>query len=126
MERSQIYNLERYVPMTAAAEILQVNFSALSRMVTNGIIQPLRQQDIDYSNLWGSREILRGFFALRLIAEFRRKYGKSQMGYEADQIKSDLFRTIRTQGPEVFKSEEWQAVIKRASKHGVFFKEGFF
>lgn len=112
--------------MTAAADILQVNFSTLSRMVANGIIQPLRQQDIDYSNLWGSREILRGFFALRLIAEFRQKYGKSQMGYEADQVKSDLLRTIRLRGPEIRESEGWKMVVKRAAGHGVFFKESFF
>jgi hypothetical protein len=123
MERSRIYNLERYLPMNAAAEILQVRFGKLSQMVANGIIQPLRDQCIENSNLWGSQEILRGFFALRLIAEYRQKYGKSQVGYEADQVKSDLLRTIRTQGPEVFKSEEWRVVVKRAAKRGIFFKE---
>lgn len=123
MERSQIYNLEKYLPMTAAAEILQVRYDTLFRLVANGIIQPLREHGVDSSNLWGSQEILRGFFALRLIAEFRQKYGKSQMGYEADQVKSDLFRTIRVKGSETFKSDEWQKVVKRASKRGVFFPE---
>ena len=66
---------------------------------------------------------MRSFFALRLIGEFRQKYGRSQMGYEADQVRSDLFRTIRVRGPEIRKSKEWRTVVKRAAEHGLLIKE---
>ena len=123
MERNNQYNLEKYLTITEAAEILQVELGTLYRIVANGIIQPLRQPAFENPSLWGSEEVMRSFFALRLIGEFRQKYGRSQMGYEADQVRSDLFRTIRVRGPEIFKSKEWKKVVKRASEHGLIFKE---
>ena len=123
MERNQIYNLERYLTLGPVAEILGVGMPILSTIVENGVIQPVRGASSKSPNLWGPEEVRRGFIALRLIHEFREKYGKNSPEYEYGQVKRDLFSTMRVRGPEIFKSEEWKKVVKRASEHGMVFKE---
>lgn len=126
MERKNPYNLEKYLTIGRVAEILQVDLNALSRIVENGVVQPFHEPGAKSPNLWGQEEVLRSFFALRLIGEYKEKYGKMHPDYEYDQVNSDLLRIIRVRGREILKSEEWGVVVKRAAKQGLFFKERFF
>lgn len=126
MERKNPYNLEKYLTISSVAEILQIGMGTLAGVVEHGIVMPLRDPAEKNANLWGPEDVFRAFMGLHLASEFEAKYGRSYDYLKYQQVKSDLFRTIRVRGREILKSEEWGVVVKRAAKQGLFFKERFF
>ena len=127
MERKNPYGLGKYLTVPHVAEILQVDTGTLTRIVEQGIVMPIHDPAVETPGLWGPGDIFRAFLGLRLAREFEARYGRSFDYLKYDEVRRDLFRTIRAKGQEILKSEEWGTVVKRAANEGLFFSfEGKF
>ena len=118
MEREKIIS-KGYLLTGDVAEILQISYGTLNGFVKHGIAKPSHDPVRHGMTNWEPDEIFKVFLGLRLVDEFKAKYGNKNHGCMYDQIRNNLLSTKRTRGQEIIESDAWGAVVEKAAEKGL-------